>query len=90
MTPNPRLSILPVWMWQVLGLAAIGLFFAAVGMCFVCIRSRRWRVFVLGAPLTVLCFLLTHLRRIADSVQNMDIITRFFQDFNYLVKFISV
>ena len=59
MTPNPRLSILPVWMWQVLGLAAIGLFFAAVGLCFVCIRSRRWRAFVLGAPLTVLCFLLT-------------------------------
>ena len=59
MTPNPRLSILPVWLWQVLGLVAIGLFFAAVGLCFVCIRNRRWKAFALGLPMAVFYFLLT-------------------------------
>ena len=58
MTPNPRLSFLPTWTWQLLGVSAILLFLAAVLLCLLCLQSRRWKRFALALPLTVFCYVL--------------------------------
>ena len=58
MSLDPRLSALPIWLWQLLSLFAILLFFAAVVLGFLCLQNRRWGRFALTLPLAAFCYVL--------------------------------
>ena len=54
---DPRILALPLAAWELLALVSIALFFAAVGLAFLCVQYRR-KALWLGLVLLPLCFLL--------------------------------
>lgn len=55
---DERIYRLPLWLWSVLGVLAIGLLLSAAGLAFLCARRRRRVILGLSLSLLPFCYLL--------------------------------